>query len=130
MRWSSRDDRYGKTHIARPLRPPVAIAFHIANNLAWYGLDMALRETERDMSEHDGPYILHAPTEPLHDVFVRAGVDSGDYRAVILKKGKGLWSFSILRNDGSEDVFARSDFFFLSRAKAVEWLEPQVPYID
>lgn len=82
------------------------------------------------MCDHDDTYTLYSPTEPLYDVFYKAGVDSGDYRAITIKKGRGVWSFAILKNDGSDEVFAKPDFFFSTRAEAVEWLEPQVPYVD
>lgn len=82
------------------------------------------------MCDHDETYIIYAPTEPLHDVFVKAGVDSGDYRAITINKGKGVWSFAVLKNDGGDKVFAKPDFFFSTRDEAVEWLEPQVPFVD
>lgn len=82
------------------------------------------------MRQTDEVYVIESPNHTLHDAFFAAGVDSGDYHAVIFLEGPENWAFVIKKNENGAEPFARSSFYFRSLGEARDWLEPQVPYVD
>ena len=91
------------------------------------------KNSELDKMRKSGlKYIIESQYDNLHDIFIDASEDSGNFHAVIVPNflGQGGYGFILRRNEIEAEDFAISEFEFDTEKEAHNYLVSQVPYVE